>query len=82
MKFSHLPKFQVTGDQSQEYGEWTKKTAQLLKRPYYQVHQMFSREKWDIDEIKRAYQNATKHNTSDLGDDVIWWSQRKRRNSK
>jgi len=81
MKFDHLPEFKVTGAESEEYGEAVKETANLLKRPYQQVHVMFTREQWTLEEIKRHYQNATKHNGK-LPNDVCWWYLRKKRNAK
>lgn len=78
--FDHL-KLTVTGDDSEEYGEWVQKTAKLLKRPFFAIHLIFEREKWTLDEIKRYYLNATKHNGM-VPKDVAWWSARKKRNEK
>lgn len=79
MDFSHLPKFQITNQDSEEYGEYVKLTAALLKRPYMVVHKIFERENWSLEEIKRYYQNATKH-SGDMKPSVYWWWQRKLRN--
>lgn len=79
MKFDHLPTFEVTGSSSEEYGDYVELTRKLLKRPYMQIHQIFERENWTIEEIKRAYQNATKHNGK-MPSAVYWWWQRKKRN--
>ena len=73
--------FVVDGSESEEYGEWVKKTADLLDRPYPQIHQLFTREKWTLDEIKRNYINATKHN-GNCPQDKAWWANRRRRNGK
>lgn len=71
-------RFTIDQSTSERYGDIVKKTSQLLKRPYGQLHLIFSREKWSIEEIERAYLNATKHNGK--CDSVIaWWANRKRR---
>ena len=79
MKFDHLPKFTVEESKSELYGDAVKETATLLARPYHQMHVMFTREKWTLEEIKRHYQNATKHN-GNVTPQVAWWAARKRRN--
>lgn len=48
---------------------------------YMQVHRIFEREGWTLDRIKRAYQNATKHN-GNMPSNVYWWWQRKQVNEK
>jgi len=80
MQFDHLPKFEITNKQSEEYGDYVKLTATLINRKYPQVHQMFTRERWTLEEIKRFYQNATKHN-GNVEPEVAWWANRKRRNN-
>lgn len=70
--------FVVDGSHSEEYGELVAMTAKLLKRPYGQIHRIFTKEKWSIDEIRSAYVNATKHN-GQLPSDVFWWWKRKQR---
>ena len=72
--------FIVDGSDSEEYGEWVKKTAQLIERPYMTVHRICTREKWSLDEIKRTYQNSTKHN-GNCKPVICWWASRKRRNT-
>ena len=79
MEFDHLPKFTVAGTKSEQYGDAVKETATLLNRPYHQMHVLFTREKWTLEEIKRAYQVATKHN-GNVTPEVAWWAGRKRRN--
>lgn len=74
-----ISRFTVDQSESERYGDAVKKTAQLLKRPYFQMHTIFTKEKWSVEEIERAYQNATKHN-GQLSPDVAWWVARKRRN--
>lgn len=74
-----MSRFSVTQSQSERYGDIVKKTCILLGRPYHQMHRIFTKEKWSIEEIERAYQNATKHNGS-VSEQVAWWSNRKRRN--
>lgn len=80
MKFDHLPEFKITGAESEEYGEQVKLAAKLLGRSYQQMHVLFTRERWTLEEIKRHYQNATKHN-GNVTPQVAWWAARKRRNS-
>ncbi len=77
--FNHLPSFTVTETESEEYGDWVKKTATLLKRPYFQVHKIFEKENWTIDEIRRNYIRATKHN-GNCEPAICWWANRRRRN--
>lgn len=79
MQFDHLPQMKVTNSPSEEYGEWVKRTAKLLKRPYFQIHKIFEKEEWTQEEIVRYYNNATKHN-GDIPSAVYWWWQRKKRN--
>lgn len=81
MNFDHLPQFQVTNKDSEEYGEYTKLTATLLKRPYMVVHKIFERENWSLEEIKRHYFNATKHN-GNIPSHIFWWYTRRKRNEK
>ena len=78
MNFDHLPLFEVTQTKSERYGEAVKKTAALLKRPYLQMHNIFTKEKWGVEEIERAYQNATKH-CGNVRPEIAWWAGRKRR---
>lgn len=80
MKFDHLPQFIITNTSSEEYGEWVDKTAKLLGRPYAQLHTLFTKEKWNVDDIRTAYQNATKH-CGRVTPQIAWWANRKRRNS-
>jgi len=80
MKFDHLPQFKVTGAESEEYGELVKQTSALLKRPYHQMHQLFTRERWSLSEIRDAYHNAVKHH-GNVTPQVAWWAGRKRRNN-
>lgn len=80
MKFNHLPKFTVTGAQSEEYGDIVKQTCVLLKREYFQMHQLFTRERWSLPEIRDAYHNAVKHH-GNVTPSVAWWANRKRRNN-
>lgn len=68
----------VTGKESEEYGEIVKLTAKLLGKSYPQMHVLFKREKWSLEEIKTAYQNATKHNGK-VSPPVAWWANRKRK---
>jgi hypothetical protein len=81
MDFSHLPQFKITGEQSQEYGELVKNTCTLLKREYHQIHLMFTRERWTLEEIRDTYQKATKHH-GNVTPQIAWWADRKRRNAK
>lgn len=71
--------FIITNKESEDYGDWVKQTAKLVKRPYFQMHKIFEKENWDIDEIRRAYINATKHN-GNCDSVIAWWANRKRRN--
>ena len=80
MTFDHLPVFQITNKDSELYGEYVKKTALLLSKPYFQVHKMFERERWTLEEITRNYKNATEHSGSVSGE-IAWWANRKRRNA-
>jgi len=75
----NLPLFEVTQQESEEYGMWVKMTAKLLDRPYFQLHRIFEKENWSLDEIRSAYNNAVKHHGS-VSAEVAWWSSRKRRN--
>ena len=79
MNFDHLPKFTITNKESEEYGEWVDKTAKLLGRPYAQLHTIFTKEKWTLDDIRTACSNATKHNGK-CPSPIVWWANRKRRN--
>lgn len=79
MDFSHLPKFTIEESKSEAYGDAVKLTCVLLKKPYHQMHIMFTREQWTLEEITRAYQNATKHNGK-VTPEIAWWANRKRRN--
>lgn len=72
--------FIITNKESEEYGEWVKQTAKLVKRSYFQMHRIFEKENWTLDEIRRAYTNATKHN-GNCDSVIVWWANRKRRNS-
>ena len=81
MKFDHLPEFKVTGAESEEYGDLVKETRGLIRRSYAQVHQMFTRERWTISEIRDALNNAKKHH-GNVTPEVAWWANRKRRNAK
>lgn len=72
--------FYVTGSESERYGDIVNKTARLLKKPYFQMHSIFTKEKWTVEEIERAYQIATKHNGT-LSSEVAWWVYRKKRNA-
>lgn len=71
-------RFAVDQSKSERYGDIVKKTSQLLKRPYSQLHIIFTREKWSVEEIERAYQLATKHN-GNCESSIAWWANRKRR---
>jgi len=75
----NLPLFEVTQKESEEYGMWVKMTAKLLDRPYFQLHRIFEKENWSLDEIRSAYNNAMKH-CGKVTPEVAWWSSRKRRN--
>lgn len=79
MKFEHLPPMKVTGKESEEYGDFVRLSASLLGKSYPQMHVLFKREKWTLEEIKTAYQNATKHN-GNVTPPVAWWANRKKRN--
>jgi len=81
MDFTHLPKFIITSSQSEEYGDWVKKVSALVKKPYLHIHNMFTSERWTLDEIRSSYLNATKHN-GNVSQSIAWWANRKRRNSK
>ena len=72
-------KFSVQGCDSERYGDIVKKTAKLLGRPYMQMHRIFTKEEWSVEEIERAYQTATKHN-GNVSEQIAWWAGRKRRN--
>lgn len=80
MNFDHLPLFTITKSASEEWGDWVKKTALLVDRKYYTMHRIFEKEKWTLEEIRRAYTNATKHNGS-CEPARAWWGARKRRNA-
>ncbi len=80
MDFSHLPEFKIEDTKSEAYGDAVKKTCILLKKPYHQMHTLFTREKYTLEEIERAYQNATKHHGK-VTPEVAWWAARKRRNN-
>ncbi len=71
--------FVITNKESEEYGDLVKQTAKLLGRSYPQMHLIFTKEKWSLEEIRRAYFNATKHNGK-CASAVVWWANRKRRN--
>lgn len=81
MEIKHLKErqFIVDGSTSERYGEAVNQTAKLLKRPYFQMHSIFTKEGWSTEEIERAYQNATKH-CGQLSPAIAWWANRKRRN--
>lgn len=70
----------IEGVKSERYGDAVKATSKLLKRPYMQLHALFTREKWSVVEIEAAYQNATKHHGT-VSPQIAWWASRKRRNS-
>lgn len=74
-------RFSVEGTKSERYGDAVKQTAKLLKRPYMQMHNIFTKEKWSVDEIERAYLLATKHN-GNCKSEIAWWANRKRRNGE
>lgn len=76
MKFDHLPQFTICDTKSEEYGEWVDKTARLLKRPYAQMHLLFTREKWTLEKIRDRYVYVTKHNGK-MPSAVLWWHLRK-----
>lgn len=75
----NLKTFTIDGTKSEAYGEAVKKTAQLLKRPYFQMHTLFTKERWTLEEINRYYSLATKHNGK-CASEIVWWANRKRRN--
>ena len=72
--------FTVDGSDSERYGEAVKMTSKLLKRPYMQLHNIFTREQWSVEEIERTYQTVTKHN-GDIPSHILWWHLRKKRNA-
>jgi len=71
--------FTVTESVSEQYGEQVAITAKLLGRPFFQLHKIFEKEGWTLEEITRAYQNATKH-SGNCEPAIAWWANRKRRN--
>jgi len=71
--------FTVTGTSSEQYGEQVAITAKLLGRPFFQLHKIFEKEGWTLEEITSAYQNATKH-SGNCEPVIAWWADRKRRN--
>jgi hypothetical protein len=80
--FMDLSKYQtkqfvITNKESEEYGEWVKKTAQLLGRPYAQIHTIFTKEGWTLDKMRTRYMYVTKHN-GDIPSPVLWWYLRKK----
>lgn len=72
--------FVVDGSDSERYAEAVNNVRKLVKRPYMQMHNIFTEEKWTIEEIERTYQNATKHN-GDIPSPVMFWYLRKKRNA-
>lgn len=77
MNFDHLPKFIITGEDSEEYADYVKRTATMLGIPYVAVHRMFEKESgWTIEKIKERYHECCK-----LEGDwkrIIWYSKRKK----
>ena len=71
--------FTVTESVSEQYGEQVAITAKLLGRPFFQLHKIFEKEGWTLEEITSAYQNATKH-SGNCAPEIAWWANRKRRN--
>lgn len=71
--------FVVDGSKSEEYGEQVALVAKLLGRQYMQMHRIFTKEKWTLEEIKRTYQQSTKHN-GNVSPQIAFWASRKRRN--
>ena len=92
INFGHL-KFEVTGSNSEEYGEWVKKTSILLdgydigkkgqpvckKGKFMEMSKLLEAEKWTLDEIRTNYIKATKDN-GDIPSSILWWWLRKQRN--
>lgn len=68
-------KFVITGKESEEYGEYTQKTAKLLKKPFYVIHAIFEREQWPLSKIKERYHQAEK--VEGMPKDVFWWWKKK-----
>lgn len=66
-------KFEVTGDESQEYGMYVDMTAKLLKKPFIAVHKMV--EDWPLEKIKSRYHEAEK--IEGMPRDVWWFWKRK-----
>ena len=93
MQFTHLPQFTVTNKESEEYGECVKQTCLLLwggvtnkkgelvckRHSFMSTAKMLEAEAWSLEEIKTAYQNATKHHGK-VTPQIAWWANRKRRN--
>jgi len=73
--------FTVTGKPSEQYGEQVTITAKLVDRPFFQLHKIFEKERWTLEEITSAYQNATKH-SGNCDPAKAWWANRRRRNGK
>lgn len=85
--------FTITNRQSEEYGDWVKKTCILLwgseinkkgevvckKGKFLSTAKTLEAEKWTLDEIRTAYHNATKHHGK-VTPQIAWWAGRKRRN--
>ena len=71
--------FTVTESVSEQYGEQVARTAKLLGRPFFQLHKIFEKEGWTLEEITSAYQKATKH-SGNCAPEIAWWANRKRRN--
>lgn len=67
--------FSVGKPDEYEYEHYVKLTADLIKRPYIQVHKMV--EKWTLEEIRHRYTLCTKHN-GNIPSDVYWWYLRKK----
>lgn len=85
--------FQITNKESEEYGEWVKKTCILLwgsevskkgetvckRGKFMSTAKMLEAEKWTLDDIRTAYTNATKYHGK-VSPQIAWWANRRRRN--
>lgn len=69
--------FTVTGKESEEYGDYVKKTAALVKRPYMTIHKIFEREHWTLEQIKNRYHTVISDDGT-IPKDVLWWYLRRK----
>ena len=66
--------FTVTGQDSEEFGDYVNKTAKMLGKPFFVVFKMV--EKWSLTKIKQRYYECER--LEGKWKRIMWFSKRKK----